>query len=66
MKKCLNKKVKFVVHKNVYYNTKIVTLLPLKMITLALVYCSHFGDPLDGHLRFRSEALGKKLNPHDL
>ena len=60
MKKCLNNRFDCFVYKNVYFNTKTVPLFPLKMKTLALVYCSHFDDPLGGHLGFRGKAPGKK------
>ena len=63
MKKCLNNRVEIFVYKNVYFNTQNVSLFPLKIKTLALVYCSHSGDPLGGHIGFRGKAPGKKSPP---
>ena len=59
MKKCSNKDFQLCVLKNVYFNTNNSNRLPLKRNKLALVSVSQFGDPLGGHLGFRSEARGK-------
>ena len=52
-------KHEFVVPKNIHFNTNITIILLLKRKILALVYFSHFGDPLGGQLGFRGRQEEK-------